>query len=276
MGALRCVNNAPLFAVNTGNVFSVLQGCCNSWTCPRCGEMRARHEYGRIVHGCGELSVNHELYFITITTRGSGLSVRDAHNNYLLWTNRLLSTLRANSKKRGLHWCYAQVTEHQKRGHPHSHFISTYHPDDLTNGKKRTWHTDSQGKRVVEYVDRLNSDYLRDKCVSAGLGKVYDISNVRSVEGTSRYIAKYLFKDGMFTDDFPKNWRRVRYSHSFPKLPERETNAFILLEKKDWERLAKEASFIKTREEIVYTMVCNRLNGDGIIVKPPLSDVVNF
>ena len=57
-----CVNNAPLlcFQKNSG-AWCLIQGCCNSWQCPRCSTLRARHEYGNIVHGAKTLAEKHPL-----------------------------------------------------------------------------------------------------------------------------------------------------------------------------------------------------------------------
>lgn len=272
-----CVNNAPLFAYQKrGSVYAVTQGCCNSWTCPRCGVLRAKKEYGRIVHGSRMLEETHTLYMMTITTRGAGLKVKDAHDNYLEWTNRLLSALRYNAKKRDVPWCYTSVTEHQKRGHPHSHFMMTWYPGDMRDGTRRKRFTDNDGNLRYENVPRVLSDYLQKRCISAGLGEIYDIGKVDTVEGASRYVAKYLFKPEMFTDDFPKNWHRVRYSQSFPKLPERETNAFVLLETHQWEKLAKLAAFIDTDCDQSYNYTYARLTGRGPIISPPVQKTSEF
>ena len=67
---------------------------------------------------------------------------------------------------------------------------------------------------------------------------------METVEGASRYVAKYLFKDSIFTTDWPPRWKRVRYSQSFPKLRERKTDAFVLLKHEDWYRLASKALVI--------------------------------
>lgn len=264
---LRCDNNAPFFAypLEFGSGYGVTQGCCNSWTCKRCGQMRARREYGRIVHGLNEIAHQYpDVFFITLTCKGAGLSVKKSQQDYLKWTNRVLSRWRANSRGRGLFWCYVQVTERQKRGHPHSHLLTTWFPHDLQPGTRKTWKT---GKHGREYSDKpvLLSDYLQQSVVDAGLGKIYDISKARNIEAVSRYVAKYLFKDSMGTV-MPKNWRRVRYSHSFPKLPEIETDAFVLLSRDDWRRLARLTLFVNPDSQASYDhCVYNLANADVVI-----------
>lgn len=274
---VRCINGAPLFAYERSNgTFALTQGCCNSWTCPRCGYHRAKTEYGRIVHGVRELGDEHHMWFLTITTRGNGLSVKDAHAGYKDWTNRLITALRYDGKKRGLTWAYAQVTEHQKRGHPHSHFLTTYYPDDLRGGTRKRFTQDETGKKKVERVYALLSDYVRKRCISAELGEVYDISYVESEEACSRYVAKYLFKESMSDHDFPKGWRRVRYSHSFPKLPKRETNAFVVMEPEHWEKLFDVARVVAPDDVLTYSMARARVGERSTVIKRPKVDEIAF
>lgn len=270
---LRCANNAPFFAYKVSiKGYDVVQGNCHDWTCPRCGDLRARQEYGRILEGCRTLAKDHKLYFITLTCRGKGTSWEQAEAGYLLWTNRLLTTLRKSAKKHAVHWAYCQVTERQARGHPHSHLLTTYHPFDMTNGTKTTW-KHVNGRLTAYEVECLRSDYLEARCVSAGLGNQYDISEVRTVEGASRYVAKYMFKDTMFSTDWPKKWRRIRYSRSFPKLPKEKTDAFVLMKNSDWRKLAQKAVVINPQDVASFEVAGRAFYHDDVIVRR-LKDVV--
>lgn len=248
-----CIYHAPFFAyTNTGKRYFVVQGCCNHWDCPRCGELRAKAEYGRIVNGAHVLSENHDkFYFITITCRGKEISRDEATKGYLLWTNRLLSTCRARAKTQKSHWYYAAVTERQKRGHPHSHILTTFCPSDVRTEKTFKWKA-VRGERAYVEVDILRSDWFEKKCVAAGLGNQYDISLVQEVEKVSRYIAKYMFKKTAFSGDWPRGWKRVRYSRSYPKLPERSSAAFVLMKSSDWQKLASLASIITCQDKATY------------------------
>lgn len=239
---LHCVNNAPYFAYQVGNGkgYAIVQGNCHSWQCPKCGLGRAKQEYGRIVEGCRTLAKDYQLYFMTITCRGREISWEQSEAGYLKWTHRLIDALRKSAKKYDLHWAYVQVTERQKRGHPHSHFLTTYHPHDLIEGFKESW-KNVNGRLAVQKIPALRSEYLLARCVSAGLGSQYDISEVQSAEAASRYVAKYMFKESMFLTDWPKKWRRVRYSHSFPKLEKQTSDAMVLLRWGDWRELARKA-----------------------------------
>ena len=208
------------------------------------------------------------MYFVTLTCRGKGLSWEQAEAGYLLWTNRLLSTLRANAKKRSVEWAYCQVTERQGRRHPHSHLITTYYPHDLKDGTKTTWKTVAGTLTAIE-LECLRSDYLGQKCVSAGLGEQYDISKVKTVEGASRYVAKYMFKDTMFLTDWPKKWRRVRYSRSFPKLEKKVSDAFVLITSEDWRDLAQKAVVIRAQDIAAYEAAYFQFLHDDILIRKP-------
>jgi hypothetical protein len=68
----------------------------------------------------------------------------------------------------------------------------------------------------------------------AGLGKMVDISEIGSPVAVAVYVAKYLFKDAMQTA-WPKGWKRIRYSQSWPKLPEHKHSiAFPVMRPDDW------------------------------------------
>lgn len=265
----ECINNAPYFAYQIeAKKWGVVQGCCNDWNCPRCGQQRAREEYGRIVVGAREIAKAHSLYFLTITCRGKEMSLQDAEQNYLLWTNRLLTSLRIESKRAGGAWYYASVTERQKRLHPHSHYITTYCPDDtvfIKKGEGKTFVT--TGDIFPAKHDTLQSYHLERACVRCGLGNQYDLSGVRSVEAGSRYVSKYLFKETIFSEIWPKGWRRVRYSNNWPKLPEVKGDAFILMKFVDWLRLGREALIIKTPNDGVAAVVRHNLIGSDTIIQ---------
>lgn len=269
----RCVNNAPFFAwSDSDKAYSVMQGCCNDWQCPKCGIQRAKHEYGRIVQGCRELAASHELYFLTITCRGREMSLVESESNYLKWTNKFLTAVRTRAKRESQDWHYVQVTERQKRGHPHSHILTTYKPHDLYLGTKEHWQT-IDGKRTLQLVPALRSDWIEQRCISAGLGNQYDISKVDSVEGASRYVAKYLFKDCMFSTEFPKHWKRIRYSQEFPELPAQETDAFVLLKADDWHKLASLAVVVHPRDDIARDECIRQLHGHDVLIKQIINDL---
>lgn len=264
----KCSYNAPYFAYQAeGKVWNVVQGNCHHWDCPKCGIGRAKQEYGRIVEGCRNLAQHGRIFFITITCKGRGLGVKEAEKNYLTWTNRFLDACRQRCKRSGGQWCYVQVTERQKRKHPHSHILTTFDVGDLHLRRVEKWITVRSGKRLPSQNLSLGSDWIQGQVERSGLGREYDISVVETVEGASRYVAKYLFKDSIFTTDWPPRWKRVRYSQSFPKLPERKTDAFVLLQHADWYRLAKVAVVVNAVGYEAFEEARNQLHFHDTIVR---------
>lgn len=265
----KCANNAPYFGYQIeGKKWGVVQGCCNDWNCPRCGLQRAKEEYGRIVVGAREVSQKYPLQLFTITCRGRELSVKDAENGYLVWTNRLLTRLRTACKRNNKAWFYAAVTERQEREHPHSHFITTYFPfdgKDIALGMGKTYCT--TGQVFPAKHDTIQSFELENACYQCGLGWQYDISRLQSVEAGSRYAAKYLFKADVFSTIWPKGWRRVRYSQNWPKLPEKKGDAIVLLSRIDWYRLSKMALIIKTPDNGVADRVRLEIGHADVIIQ---------
>jgi len=262
-----CSYNAPFFAYQIHlSRYGVTQGCCNHWDCPRCGQTRAKQEYGRIVSGIRELALTHKIYFATITSPGKEMTQNEADEQWPLWTNRLFSSWRARSKSKGVKWAYVAVTERQKRGHPHFHLLTTANPGDLYLGhvfkeRKSNLYIPPQSREIS-----LRSDWLSNSVQRAGFGEQYDISIASSIEGTSRYVAKYLFKASIFEDCWPKKWKRVRYSQNFPRLPERQTDAFVLLSDEDWRWLGRRASIVVVNDNETLLDVRYRLkNADTIV-----------
>jgi len=262
-----CSYGAPFFAFQReGLRYGVVQGCCNHWNCPRCGLQVAKQHYGRIVEGCKTLSEDDQLWFITITCRGKEVSVEEAEESYLRWTSKFLDAAYSSAKRRGERWAYVQVTEKQKRGHPHSHILTTFSPPDVVEGARSDWRRRNDGGLVREEIPALRSAWLQAAVVSAGLGDQYDISAVRTVAAASRYVAKYMFKPAQFTDNYPKGWKRVRYSQSFPQLPERKTTAFVLLSVDDWRHLASLAAVVDCDGKDTFESASYFLQGSDTLI----------
>lgn len=269
----KCSYNAPYFAYQAqGKVWNVVQGNCHHWDCPRCGIGRAKEEYGRIVEGCRTLAKNKPIFFITITCRGRELGVKEAEEHYLEWTNRFLDACRQRCKRASGEWHYVQVTERQKRKHPHSHILTTFDVGDIYQDIRKKWILNKEGNKQYTNVSVNRSKWLQKTVISAGLGGEYDISVVETVEGASRYVAKYLFKDSIFTTDWPPRWKRVRYSLSFPKLAERKTNAFVLLEAIDWYKLASRAVVVNAVGYEAFEAARNGLYFHDTIVRLKIPD----
>lgn len=256
--AEKCPNGAPYICYFAGelNTPHIVQGCCNSWECPRCGQMRARAEYGRIVAGARVLAKQGEtLYFLTLTCRGKELTLAEAEAGYLLWTNRLMTNIRQEAKRQALALVYAGVTERQRRGHPHSHLILNLRPSDALEMVKTIKKDD--GTTVKRRV--LVSKWLMKRVKKAGLGEQFDLTEIRSPVAVAVYLSKYFFKDALHTV-WPPSWRRVRYSHTFPKLPERERlPGFPLVRLADWQRLQALDRLVYADSHVAYEAALARL-----------------
>jgi len=245
----RCVYGAPLVAIIVGNVAQIRQACCNHWDCPACGQTRAKQEYRRITHGCEVLSEHHDLYFWTLTCRGREMTLEEAEENYLAWTNVVLTNARTKCKRSGMYWCYVQVTERQKktRAHPHSHILTTFLPNDAIET------TNSKGRKVFvsEWFTRAN--------FSAGLGSQHEISSVRSASAVSRYVGKYLFKQSM-ADRFPPKWKRVRYSQNFPEAPTLAMDfSTPLMTPRQWQQAFKQGVRYECTTSAIYELAAHHL-----------------
>lgn len=263
-----CAYSAPYFAYETEQkTWHITQGNCHHWNCPRCGLGRAKQEYGRMVEGCRKLAAHYPLFFITITCRGKEISHEYAEENYGRWTNRLLDACRLKAKREGGQWHYVQVTERQKRLHPHSHFITTFCPPGIETKAVRYKMDAESGQRRKIVSTHIRSDWFEGQIKRSGLGDQYDISRVESAEGASRYVAKYLFKPSIFSADWPAGWKRIRYSQSFPPAEERETNAIALINQEDWYRLAQKALFVTVGTIDEFEEASNRLHFHDTIVR---------
>lgn len=263
-----CIYNAPFFAYPTqGKVWRVTQGNCHHWDCPRCGLGRAKQEYGRMVEGCRNLAKNNSLYFLTITCRGKEITHEYAEQNYGEWTNRLLDACRIKSKRAGGQWHYVQVTERQKRMHPHSHFITTYAPHDLKTTLVRKQKTTESGQHKVILSKVLRSDWFESTLKRSGLGEQYDLTEVENAEAASRYVAKYLFKSTIFEAHWPKGWKRIRYSQGFPKQEKTESEAIVLLKTMDWVELSYRAIVVDCPDLDVYETVQTKMCGSDVIIR---------
>ena len=232
-----CAYTAPVFAVRVGDGggWKLVQGNCHHWDCPRCGQEIARMNYGRMVEGLKTLPG--PWYLLTLTARGAGYSVSDSERDWLLWSNRLFTRLREAAKKAGQEWHYVTVTERQKRGHPHSHTITTFNPVDGVLKQRYEYETISGRKtRVLQWRDAectvpdmtIRSKWLSERVIAAGFGPVWDLSPVYNAEAAGKYVAKYLHKAQQH-EKWPDRWKRVRYSMSWPKLEKDKTDAVPLL-----------------------------------------------
>ena len=247
-----CPYGAPLVAIETEEHCVIKQGCCNHWDCPVCSNILAGYHAHRMQEGARILSETGTLWFWTTTCRGRDLDLETADDNYLLWTNRLLAACRARAKKQGVDFQYVQVTERQKRGAAHSHYISTFCPDDAIHAP------------VPDDQHRYVSDWFVKRNVSAGLGPQCRISAVQTPERAAGYIAKYLKKQ-LKEHEWPKHWKRIRYSQKWPDCALIPDYAQSLHNRQQWTRLDERRNWYETTEEIHYQYARRRM----FFVQPP-------
>lgn len=189
----------------------------------------------------------HELYFWTLTCRGREMPLETAEKDYLAWTNVVLTNARTKAKRKGDFWAYVQITERQKRGHPHSHIITSYIPDDAVGTISARGGMD------------LRSAWFDTANKSAGLGSQHRISKVDNASAVARYVAKYMFKDSMLTK-WPAHWRRVRYSQNWPTPPYRPAEWVTqLLKPEDWRQVAERAETFICETDGIFEVAYHRL-----------------
>jgi hypothetical protein len=260
----QCERGAPFICYPDGQGrWRLVQGCCNNWLCPRCGHIRARQEYARILQGVQVLiEQGHTLYFHTLTCRGRELSLEESEADYYKWTNRLLSACRIHAKRHGIFWCYVQVTERQQRQHPHSHLITTFLPADAVLTRETRTRPDGTEYSVDVYVSKLFTDWNK----RAGLGSHHKIEAVYSPIGMAVYLSKYLFKDCM-TTPWPPRWKRIRYGNNWPKLADVSSpEAFPVLTLNDWNRVKAIPGLVYADSNITYERALARLVTNVVFV----------
>lgn len=220
-----------------------------------------------------------KLYMMTTTCRGD-ITVKESEEGYLKWTNRLNTNIRTKSKREyGTNPAYAAVIERQDRGHLHTHFLTTFVPSDayyITDHYERycqdvynlsphipqNMHYTPEKLKDIDHR-QMFSTWLALAAVSAGLGVQVRLAVADLIEGASRYIAKYLFKEAQFTQ-FPKGLKRIRYSRNWPKLPEIEaTSAFAVITQADWSRIAYLGQEVECYGKDVFERAANHLITDA-------------
>jgi len=177
------------------------------------------------------------------------LSLEDAEENYLAWTNTLLTNARTNAKRGGHYWAYVQCTErqHKTRNHPHSHIITTFCPDDAVVTKDDR----ERPCLVSEWFVRANA--------SAGLGSQHKITSVQNASAVSRYVAKYMFKDTAL-EQWPPHWKRVRYSQNWPPLPDFVPDFSVALRSKnDWKLASEQPVNFEIANPLAYDLASHHI-----------------
>lgn len=270
---MQCVAFTPTIIVKSDARIVAYRASCNSWACPVCSQKRARKEYARIVKGIDaiEQRCDYPLFFITLTAQSHRTqSLVAALSEYGYQTNKLMNAIRIRAvRELGASPYYVAVTELQKRGYPHTHMIiAGYVRRGFYRRSVSSWRVIDGYRRKVSR-DTIGDAWLERELVSSGFGTQYDIQYAANGGGLSRYLAKYLFKSlPQYT--FPKNWRRIRYSRNFPKLPERsvgDAEVTVLLKNDDYKRYARSQAspvIVNGDTELERDYLYHYLNARGI------------
>ena len=162
---------------------------CRRWTCPVCRDKRAQ-EWGFVaLVGAVELQERGcRLIFVTVTSHEK----LNAAQTLAAWPSAWKKLRQRIIRKHGP-GDYYMVTERHRSGRLHVHAVVTW---DIENR------------------------WLKDNARACGLGYMADTQAIDAAGIVVSYVSKYLTK---FADVWPKGWRRVRMSNSWPKLTEPST-----------------------------------------------------
>lgn len=193
---------------------------CKMWECPHCANVKAKVWSSRV-----RIAVNMDKqadwHFVTITIdEKSGILDRQIEIFRSAW-DRLSKRLR---RAVGRDLTYVQIPELSPEKHRlHAHMIADWDfQRDTSALRKRTNRLTGQ----TEWY--WYSKFLHDHLKPSGLGYIYDIQPLESVDQAASYCSKYIGKG--LSERFPSGFRRVRTSQNFPDVP--KTDAETLYE---WE-----------------------------------------
>lgn len=162
----------------------LVNGSCQLWSCPVCGERKARRYSGIARRGC-ELSTE-RIRLVTITAPGREAPAESWARMGERW-GKLSDRLRYEL---GRKLTYFGTVELQKRGNPHLHLLT----------------------RDSGYLDKR---VLANHCMAVGFG----FSDIRQIATNSgvQYVTKYLHKSA--GQQMPRGARRIRRSRDWLQEP---------------------------------------------------------
>jgi hypothetical protein len=182
---------------------------CKLWECPHCANVKAKVWASRV-----RLAVNLDKqaawHFVTITIdEKTGILARQIEIFRSAW-DKLSKRLR---RAVGRDLTYALIPELSPvEFRLHAHMIADWHFDRDTSALRKRI-----DKRTGETKWFWYSKFLHDHLKPAGLGYIYDIQPMETVDQAASYCAKYIGKG--LSERFPSGFRRVRTSQQFPEAP---------------------------------------------------------
>jgi len=172
---------------------------CGKWSCRYCSQRNAGKWAKRAELGLKAIGIdqNVEGWFLTLTLGSNFRSVTDGFTAIpRLWD----ATRKAYQRYYGGFLYMACVEGQENRGGmPHFHILTDVEPPT------------KRGRRG--YVTKRG---VHDFAVALGWGYMAELELVNSAQAAV-YISKYSSKGDPF---MPKNFRRIRVSHTWPELPD--------------------------------------------------------
>lgn len=158
---------------------------CDSWRCPECADKMLRLHQLRIIEASG-VTLKGKWTFVTITasehSRGFEKSLINLKQGWTKLTERL-------RRKNGTRH-YVLMHEKHADGTLHIHMLYNAH---------------------------LTKKWLKSACRACKMGYKADSQVLKDAKASGKYVTKYLTKAIGQGDEFPKRFKRVRYSVGFPK-----------------------------------------------------------
>jgi len=160
---------------------------CKMWSCRYCAKVNAGLWAIKAFNGAEVFEHNGQrVSFLTLTSHEK----LDPESSLAVFP-KSWAMLSTRARRAAESFDYLLIPEKHEDGRVHVHAIETA---DLG---KRWW---------------------KDNARQSGMGYMADESEVRTPAGASWYVVKYIGK-ALKTTDWPKGFRRVRTSRSWPKLP---------------------------------------------------------
>lgn len=178
---------------------------CGLWSCKRCRARLAKEHARRVRHGVNRLvETGGRPLFWTFTLPPK---YRRAKEGYSVLKRLWDSLSKAIRREQGTFQFAAFVEGQEKRGDmPHFHVVTFA-------TVPRKWHKRKDPRK-----------WIKDFAAHYGFGYQAEERLINSAQA-SAYVSKYVSKS---TPNIPKNFRRVRYSQKWPKMPESAKKPYIV------------------------------------------------
>jgi hypothetical protein len=227
------------------------------WECPHCANVKAKVWASRV-----RLAVNldkqADWHFATITIdEKTGILARQVEIFRSAW-DKLSKRLR---RAVGRDLTYVLIPELSPEKHRlHAHMIADWHFHRDTRSMSERY---NKLKKVKEWY--WYSKFLHDHLKPSGLGYIYDIQPLETVDQAASYCSKYIGKG--LSERFPAGFRRVRTSQGFPETP--ITDAEMLY---DWEviNINAEGRRILLTEIFAGSVIFDLQTRENVTYKHPL------